>query len=148
MWGMTARRMRSGLFESTNACHANVTPLLRVSHLGLAGGFITLHPQHSIARFYLCWAFIRRPRLAQLPPRRKCKWRDTHISPRHSQPAAASVVITVKQLAFAGTPPSLAAARVEGDVAAQHVKHTCAMDSGCMCRYMGMHPTNNGFSSL
>lgn len=61
MWGMTVWRMPSGLFELTNACHAKDTPLLRVSHLGLAGGFITLHPQHSIARFYLCWILYEAP---------------------------------------------------------------------------------------
>jgi hypothetical protein len=53
--------MPSGLFESTDACHAKDTPLLRVSHLGLAGGFITLHPQHSIARFYLCRILYEAP---------------------------------------------------------------------------------------
>jgi hypothetical protein len=61
MWGMTARRTPSGLFESTNACQAKGTPLLQVSHLGLAGGFITLHPQHSIARFYLCRILYEAP---------------------------------------------------------------------------------------
>jgi hypothetical protein len=59
MWGMTARRTPSGLFESTNACQAKGTPLLQVSHLGLAGGFITLHPQHSIARFLFVPNLIR-----------------------------------------------------------------------------------------
>jgi hypothetical protein len=59
VWGMTAWRMRSGLFESTNACHAKNTPLLRVSHSGFAGGFTILHPLHSIAWFYFVLTLIR-----------------------------------------------------------------------------------------
>lgn len=54
--------MRSGLLNSTNACSALSRRFNCLPRLVLAGGFITLHPLHSIARFYFVPALVRAPR--------------------------------------------------------------------------------------
>ena len=94
--------MSSALFDSTNACPAPVAPLLPRAHLGLGGGFTTLHPLAFNSSFLFCAGFCTRP------PPPAC---TTEPAPPNRAPPSSSSPACLLSLLLPSPPPSPPRAR-------------------------------------